>query len=73
MLNPTGKAASELMTLSLFDFMPMRRVAEPLEIAQSCLYLVSDASGFVTGAELAIDGGLTLGMRLRNRPGGPTA
>jgi 3alpha(or 20beta)-hydroxysteroid dehydrogenase len=73
MLNPTGKAASELITLSLFDYMPMRRVAEPLEIAQSCLYLVSDASGFVTGAELAIDGGLTLGMRLRNRPGGPAA
>jgi 3alpha(or 20beta)-hydroxysteroid dehydrogenase len=73
MLNPTGKAASELTSLSLFDYMPMRRAAEPLEIAQSCLYLVSDASGFVTGAELAIDGGLTLGMRLRNRPGGPTA
>jgi 3alpha(or 20beta)-hydroxysteroid dehydrogenase len=71
MLNPTGKPAAELTSLSLFDYMPMRRAAEPLEIAQSCLYLVSDASTFVTGAELAIDGGLTLGMRLRNRPGGP--
>jgi len=73
MLNPTGRPAAELTTLSLFDYMPMRRAAEPLEIAQSCLYLVSDASSFVTGAEVAIDGGLTLGMRLRNRPGGPEA
>jgi 3alpha(or 20beta)-hydroxysteroid dehydrogenase len=72
MLNPTGKSAAEVTELSLFDHMPMRRAAEPLEIAQSCLYLVSNASSFVTGAELAIDGGLTVGMRLRNRPGGPT-
>jgi 3alpha(or 20beta)-hydroxysteroid dehydrogenase len=72
MLNPTQKSAEEITTLSLFDYMPLRRAADPLEIAYTCLYLASDASSFVTGAELAVDGGLTIGMRLRNRPGGPT-
>jgi len=73
MLNPTQKSAAEITTLSLFDHMPLRRAADPFEIAYTCLYLASDASSFVTGAELAVDGGLTIGMRLRNRPGGPVA
>ena len=36
---------------------PLRRFAEPEEIAQAILYLASDAAKFVTGAELVIDGG----------------
>jgi 3(or 17)beta-hydroxysteroid dehydrogenase len=34
-----------------------RRFAAPSEIAEGILYLVSDASRFVTGAELVLDGG----------------
>lgn len=36
---------------------PMGRMGEPRDIAQGCLYLASDEARFVTGAELAIDGG----------------
>jgi 3(or 17)beta-hydroxysteroid dehydrogenase len=36
------------------------RFAEPEEIAQAILYLASDESLYVTGAELVIDGGYTL-------------
>jgi NAD(P)-dependent dehydrogenase (short-subunit alcohol dehydrogenase family) len=39
---------------------PLKRFAEPEEIAQAILYLASDAAKFVTGAELVIDGGWTL-------------
>ena len=36
---------------------PLRRYAQPIEIARSVLYLASEAASFVTGANLAVDGG----------------
>lgn len=38
---------------------PMGRLAEPEEIAPAALYLASDASRFVTGHTLVVDGGYT--------------
>lgn len=37
---------------------PMGRYGEPDEIAQAILFLVSDASSFITGTAIPIDGGL---------------
>jgi NAD(P)-dependent dehydrogenase (short-subunit alcohol dehydrogenase family) len=39
---------------------PMQRYATPEEIAPSVLYLASDASAFMTGSILVIDGGYTV-------------
>ena len=36
---------------------PLERVGQPMEIAEGALYLASDASTYVTGIELPIDGG----------------
>ena len=36
---------------------PMKRGGNPSEVAYGCLYLASDESSYVTGAELVIDGG----------------
>jgi NAD(P)-dependent dehydrogenase (short-subunit alcohol dehydrogenase family) len=41
------------------QMIPLRRHASPLEIARSVLYLASDDSSFVTGATLAVDGGMS--------------
>jgi NAD(P)-dependent dehydrogenase (short-subunit alcohol dehydrogenase family) len=38
---------------------PLGRIGEPDDVAYAVLYLASDESKFVTGAELKIDGGLT--------------
>jgi len=38
---------------------PLGRLGTPAEVADLCVYLLSDESGFVTGAEFVIDGGLT--------------
>lgn len=38
----------------------LKRYAQPEEIAWAIIYLLSDASGFVTGSVLNIDGGLSL-------------
>ena len=41
------------------DMTPMRRLAEPSEVASAVVYLASAASSFITGAILPIDGGYT--------------
>jgi NAD(P)-dependent dehydrogenase (short-subunit alcohol dehydrogenase family) len=39
---------------------PLKRLAEPQEIAQAALYLLSDRSSFVTGTPFAVDGGMAV-------------
>jgi NAD(P)-dependent dehydrogenase (short-subunit alcohol dehydrogenase family) len=41
------------------EMTPMKRVGEPVEIANAVWYLASDASTFATGTNLVIDGGYT--------------
>ena len=38
---------------------PSRRMADPLEIAKPAVYLASDNSACVVGADFLIDGGVT--------------
>jgi NAD(P)-dependent dehydrogenase (short-subunit alcohol dehydrogenase family) len=48
---------SEEVTASVVAATPLARIAKPLEIANGVLFLASDESSFMTGAELIIDGG----------------
>jgi NAD(P)-dependent dehydrogenase (short-subunit alcohol dehydrogenase family) len=36
---------------------PLQRIGQPEDIARAALYLASDASSFVTGTALVVDGG----------------
>jgi NAD(P)-dependent dehydrogenase (short-subunit alcohol dehydrogenase family) len=39
------------------DTTPLRRLANPEEVANAALFLASSESSFVTGIELFVDGG----------------
>ncbi len=41
------------------DFHLLRRVGDPEEVAQAVVFLCSDAASFITGTDIAVDGGYT--------------
>ena len=47
---------------ALIDKTPMRRFGLPEEMARAALFLASDDASFVTGAELAVDGGMAAAL-----------
>ena len=49
----------------MIEMTPMRRSGAPEEIAELVLFLASDASGFITGEDIVIDGGFTAGAAYR--------
>ena len=44
---------------ALIDKTPMRRFGTPEEIAAAVIFLASDKASYITGATLAVDGGMT--------------
>lgn len=46
---------------ALVEYAPLKRIAEPKEIASAILYLASEDARYVTGAAFQIDGGTTAG------------
>ena len=53
-------ATVEVMKVALAGAQPIKRAGLPSDIAEAALWLASDASSFVTGQALIVDGGITL-------------
>ena len=54
-----GTRNPQAVQQKLMSDIPLGRLGQPEEVADLCVYLLSDASAFITGADLPIDGGLT--------------
>jgi NAD(P)-dependent dehydrogenase (short-subunit alcohol dehydrogenase family) len=53
----------ETLRPAFAQMQPIPRAGEPRDIANAALFLASDESSFITGHELVVDGGLTVGRR----------
>ena len=59
---PINRSAWETpeMEENLLKLIPYERIGDPADVAQAVVWLASDASDYVVGATLYIDGGMTL-------------
>ncbi len=51
-----------MINRALLDQTPLRRFGEAHDVASAALFFASDDSKFITGAELAVDGGMAAGL-----------
>ena len=51
-----------MINKALLDQTPLRRFGSPEDVARAALFFASEDSAFVTGAELAVDGGMAAGL-----------
>jgi NAD(P)-dependent dehydrogenase (short-subunit alcohol dehydrogenase family) len=49
----------EVARREMLERYPLRRLAEPSEIARLAVFLASDDAAWITGTDIVIDGGLT--------------
>jgi len=54
-----------------FGRVPLQRIGQPEEIAQASLFLATDDASYITGAEIAVDGGWSSGYFQPVLPGAP--
>ena len=54
-----------------YTMVPLQRVGDPIEAARTSLFLASDDSSYLCGAEIAVDGGMLTGQYYVGFPGAP--
>jgi 3alpha(or 20beta)-hydroxysteroid dehydrogenase len=60
---PMNDFASPELRSSMLSLIPVSRPGQPGDVAELTAFLASDAASFITGAEIAIDGGWTSGVQ----------
>jgi 3alpha(or 20beta)-hydroxysteroid dehydrogenase len=67
--NPYAEPKAEVN--KRYGMVPLQRVGDPIEVAQASLFLASDESSYLCGAEIAVDGGMLAGQYYVGFPGAP--
>ncbi len=67
--NPYAQEKAEVN--KRYTMVPLQRVGEPDEVARTSLFLASDDSSYLCGAEIAVDGGMLAGQYYVGFPGAP--
>lgn len=67
--NPYAEPRAEVN--KRYRMVPLQRVGDPQEVAQVSLFLASDESSYLCGAEIAVDGGMLTGQYYLGFPGAP--
>ncbi|RJF93142.1 SDR family NAD(P)-dependent oxidoreductase [Sphingomonas cavernae] len=67
--NPAGLSGDALNVG--YERVPLQRIGEPEEIARASLFVASDDASYITGAEIAVDGGWSAGYYQPMLPGAP--
>ena len=57
---PLFRSQPEKLQEALERSIPLKRLAQPADVAHAIAYFVSDQAGFVTGQVLSVSGGLTM-------------
>ncbi len=80
-LDPTGKkhrrpwaipdSENRTEVNKRYTMVPLQRVGDPIEAARTSLFLASDDSSYLCGAEIAVDGGMLTGQYYVGFPGAP--
>jgi NAD(P)-dependent dehydrogenase (short-subunit alcohol dehydrogenase family) len=68
MINDLQLIETEAVREKFAGTQPIPRPGLPIDIARAALFLASEASGFITGQNIVVDGGMTLGMGRRSPP-----
>lgn len=69
--NPAGLEGDALNVG--YERVPLQRIGEPEEIARASLFIASDDASYISGAELAVDGGWSAGYYQPFLPGAPAS
>lgn len=59
-ITPAGGEGNSEVLAFVSGLHPMKRMADPREIAQAALFMLSDRAGFMTGSPMVVDGGMSV-------------
>jgi NAD(P)-dependent dehydrogenase (short-subunit alcohol dehydrogenase family) len=59
-ITPAGGEGNSEVLAFVSGLHPIKRMAEPEEIAQAALFMLSDRSSFMTGTPMVVDGGMSV-------------
>jgi 3-oxoacyl-[acyl-carrier protein] reductase len=57
---PMIEASRDILMKKIVKTTPLKRAAEPREVANVVVFLASDAASYITGAVVTVDGGYTM-------------